>query len=810
MAILHFPSFRALSLVVGLLVPGFARSAAPQAAAPVPASLPPGGLTPTPASVAPGVSAPGVSAPGVSASVAPGVAVSVAPGVSASVAPGVAVSVAPGVAVSVPFVVPACDAAAWPAPPGSMTTAVPVRVTSGTEPGGAPWFELLLPPETKPAPAGQGVAPDAVACLWIDPAGPYTNQSGVSTGVVSGAAAPHAPDRPPQASRFHRLTVSPCEGAASAGACVRLEKVPDLQDAPGRIPALLRLPGRETPIALVLHRTPNYGLLIGCMSLGLAAAFFVTLWGPKFSSQRDRRRRLRQLDGRRAASDEDFMPLLNRVDALLDMCRARVDHWLASVGVLIFDESLLDDRLLEAAQLLTLSEEKTRCWQQSQAVELPPSVETEVAELLRGFDAEVFLAGLPVRTDPAKPKAWYPQPLQDALARVHEVGSGFYANLAAAIQQALTATSPPPLPGQVSNRLAQLLTEIDALASAQLLALAPFQGKTGVELKALAPRTVRAVDARLNVWRAAAYYRESLRNGTEPDETHVRKLREGLADWAARDLTGPIHGRPDLPALRVLQWSVDNERTLTHLRQVLGGNLAADSTPTPAHLTAPPVGSARPNPLLSSTCADVWRIFEPASLELRLHHPLSSAYVWRQNIRVTWRVEALDSGAAGSLRFAGAESREVAGATLHECASGRATAYATQRGRFKVRPISVSFRDPLTGKFGESVPLADNVATDRVVTVKRNPEASWVAGVGAAQLIRFVCTGTLSITTGLVFVDGLFSNAQGWAVYAQAFAWAFGIDLATVALRGGWTTLQGVLSALPVFRRVEPPPGASA
>jgi hypothetical protein len=83
------------------------------------------------------------------------------------------------------------------------------------------------------------------------------------------------------------------------------------------------------------------------------------------------------------------------------------------------------------------------------------------------------------------------------------------------------------------------------------------------------------------------------------------------------------------------------------------------------------------------------------------------------------------------------------------------------------------------------------------VVVQRNPDASTFAGVGAGHIVRFLCTGALSVTTGMVFVEGLFANAQGWAVYAQAFAWAFSIDLATVALRGGWKVMQDRLPSLP-------------
>ncbi len=113
------------------------------------------------------------------------------------------------------------------------------------------------------------------------------------------------------------------------------------------------------------------------------------------------------------------MPLLNRVDALLDMCRQRLQGWRANFGVLFFDETLLDDRLLEAEQLLDPpSEVKTRCWQASQGHDVPPTVETQVADLLRRFDAEVFLLGrCPWCTDRGEPqRRWHPPALLEALA----------------------------------------------------------------------------------------------------------------------------------------------------------------------------------------------------------------------------------------------------------------------------------------------------------------------------------------------------------------------------------------------------------
>jgi hypothetical protein len=698
-----------------------------------------------------------------------------------------------------------CEATAWPAPAAGVAP-IAVRVSGGA-------LEVLRPPGAEPAvpPPEAG----AEACLWIEPAAGHTQESGL-TPLTGGAAQP-PPPRPPQARRFHRVTVATCPGASAFGACLRLENLPELEDTPGRVPALLRLPGRPEPIALVLHRPPQMGFLLLALAAGLAGSFLVTLWGPKLAGLRERRRRLRQLSVRRAHSAEDFMPLLNRVDALLSMCRDRLESGWAPLGVLVFDEGLLDDRLQEAAQLLTLSEEKTRCWQASQSFDLPPSVEAEIADLLRQFDAEVFLLDLPVRGVAAAPatgpQPWFPQPLREAFGRLQSPLRGYHDNLSAAIRQAVrtaddAVTQGPPAaapagPGG-AGPAARARFLVRALRDEQIAALRPHAADAGSALQSLAPRTVRALDTRLNVWRAAVSWLARLDAGealvSTPEE--LLALERGLDDWRRQDLTTGIQGRPDLPALRVLAWNPENRHSLDRLGDVLSGHLAG-ATPPPEAPVSPPT----PGASLSVEGPAEWRVYEPVSLELRLNHKLRHSYLWRQNIKVTWRVVKKSGHLdADILRFAGATAKvdeRAPGTLTFECSSARATAFVgkehllTRKAVFTVEPLAVAFRDPLTGRFAAPLPLADAVrdAVRVVVRVRGNPDAGLFAGIGTVQGVRLFFSAALTVTLGVVFLDTLHAHAQGWAVYAQAFAWAFGIDVGTVALRSGWKALQDRLTA---------------
>lgn len=702
-----------------------------------------------------------------------------------------------------------CETSPWPAAaPGAP---LPVRVHDGA-------VEFLRPVTGDPAKGMPEIAVGAEACLWLEPAAGQTAESGLTP--TTGGAAQVPPVRPPQSGRFHRVTVAACAGASVPGACLRLEGVPSPEDTPGRVPALLRLPGLDGPISLVLHRPPQWWYLLLSLAAGLAGSFLVTLWGPKLAGLRERRRRLRQLTVRRAHSGEDFMPLLNRVDALLAMCRDRLESRWAAAGVLVFDEGLLDDRLLEAAQLLTLSEEKTRCWQASQQSDLPPTVEDEIADLLRQFDAEVFLLDLPVRgaaglgAPGAGPQPWFPQPLRDAFARLHAPLKGYHDNLAAAVAHAVrtaeaevtqgpVAAAPAGASGAVAPA-ARARFLVRALRDEQIAALAPYATATGATLQALAPRTVRALDTRLNVWRAAVSWLARLDAGEALVGTPeaLAALERGLAEWRRRDLTTAIHGRPDLPALRVLAWNPENRMSLDRLGEVLSGHLGGEATPAPVQDRGSPGPLPAESPILSVDAPTEWRVYEPVSLELRLHHKLRHSYVWRQNIRVVWRVVhpkgRLDKRI---FRFAGARPAGegvAADGYAFECASARATAFVTGKAEFRVAPVAVSFRDPLTGRFGSAQPLAPAVsdAIAVAVTVRGNPDAGLFAGIGTAQGMRLFFSAALTVTLGVVFLDTLYAQAQGWAVYAQAFAWAFGIDIGTVALRSGFKTLQDRLSAL--------------
>ncbi len=712
-----------------------------------------------------------------------------------------------------------CETSPWPAAaPGAP---LPVRVQDGA-------FELLMPAAGGAAGASASATEGTEACLWLEPAAGQTAESGLTP--TAGGAALVPPVRPPQPGRFHRVTVAACVRATAPGACLRFVGVPTPEDTPGRVPALLRLPGRAEPLTLVLHRPPEWWYLLLSLAAGLAGSFLVTLWGPKLAGLRERRRRLRQLSVRRAHSGEDFMPLLNRVDALLAMCRDRLESWWAPAGVLVFDEGLLDDRLLEAAQLLTLSEEKTRCWQASQQSDLPPTVEDEIADLLRQFDAEVFLLDLPVRgaatqgTPVSGPQPWFPQPLRDAFARLQAPLKGYHDNLAAAVAHAVrsaeaevtqgpVAAAPAGASGAVAPA-ARARFLVRALRDEQIAALAPYGTATGAALQALAPRTVRALDTRLNVWRAAVSWLVRLDTGETSVESAdaLGVLERGLEEWRRQDLTTAIRGRPDLPALRVLAWNPENRHSLDKLASVLGGHLSGEVTP-PAVPAVPAVPASPPvtRSLLSVEAPAEWRVYEPVSLELRLNHKLRHSYVWRQNIKVTWRVRHLSGHLDEDiLRFAGAqpvaETKDKDGrrAWSFECASARATAFVgkehphTCKATFMVAPVAVSFRDPLTGRFDAPQPLAPAVRDAIAVTVRvrGNPDAGLFAGIGTAQGMRLFFSAALTVTLGVVFLDTLYAQAQGWAVYAQAFAWAFGIDIGTVALRSGFKTLQDRLAAL--------------
>jgi hypothetical protein len=667
-----------------------------------------------------------------------------------------------------------------------------VRVVSegvtGCPAGADGAFELLR--------GGAGATPSAAgdsACLWINPPGGYSLQMGLS-GADERAGS--APARPPQADRFHRVRLAPCAPDLSLAACVRVACVPRLADAPGNVPALLRLPGQAEPLALALHRTPNGWGLVGCMVLGLLGSFLVTLWAPKLAGLRDRRRRLRQLEPRRAASEEDFVPLLNRVDALMELCRQRLQGWRANFGVLFFDEVLLDDRLREAEQLLELSELKTRCWHASQGHDVPPTVETQVADLLRRFDAEVFQLPLPATVDAANPERWHPPALVEARRLVGKIDAGFHRNLAAAVQDAVSAPAPTPadLGSDAEPERRSLWARVEAVRVAELKALAPHGHGRAADFEALAPRLLRALDARVNVWRAAVQVQARLATASRLPERGLReRLEEGLAEWSRQDLLAPTRGRPDLPALRGLLWRASNARDIDDLTLALTQGRAPDLTPAAqgAPLEAPP--------RLRVEAPRGWRTFEPVTIELALDHRLSHSYVWRQNLRVYWAAEGLDRAGEAELHFAEhrpGDADVFQNLTLNaqtwrvfQAGSARVTVYASDTlRRFTLRPVAVALRDPIEGTW--SAPLALHGAPAVEVDVQRNPDASTFAGVGAGHIIRFVCTGALSVTTGMVFVDGLFANAQGWAVYAQAFAWAFSIDLATVALRGGWRVLQ--------------------
>jgi hypothetical protein len=722
------------------------------------------------------------------------------PAAVASLAPPSAVSTAaPANPASQPSAPPsapisACDATPWPAMPG-VPQVQPVRVESdatGCDEGATGAFQLL-----RVGAAGTAPVVGDSACLWINPPGGYTLQMGLSSPDERTGT---APTRPPQAHRFHRLRVEPCAEDVSLSACVRLACVPPLADTPGNVPALLRLPGQAEPLPLALHRTPNWGGLLGCMLLGLLGSFLVTLWAPKLAGLRDRRRRLRQLEPRRAASEEDFVPLLNRVDALMELCRQRLQGWRANFGVLFFDEVLLDDRLREAEQLLELSELKTRCWHASQGHDVPPTVETQIADLLRRFDAEVFQAPLPVVVDAANPERWHPPALVEARRLMGKIDAGFHRNLAAAVQDAVSAPLPAPLPGDAEPERRSLWDRVEAVRAAEILALTPHGHGRSADFEALAPRLLRALDARVNVWRAVVQVQARLASAARLPERGLReRLEEGLAEWSRQDLLAPMRGRPDLPALRGLLWRASNARDIADLTQALTLGRAPDLTPpTPGTVPEAP-------PRLRVEAPQRWRTFEPVTIELVLDHRLNRSYVWRQNLRVYWTVEGLGRDDEGELRFA---ERRMGDADVFGdlklgertwrvfmAGSARVTVYASRALKhIKLRPVAVALRDPIEGVWGDPLPLQGAPCVE--VAVNRNPDASTFAGVGAGHIIRFACTGALSLTTGLVFVDGLFANAQGWAVYAQAFAWAFSIDLATVALRGGWKLLQDRLPSL--------------
>jgi hypothetical protein len=245
--------------------------------------------------------------------------------------------------------------------------------------------------------------------------------------------------------------------------------------------------------------------------------------------------------------------------------------------------------------------------------------------------------------------------------------------------------------------------------------------------------------------------------------------------------------------MRGLLWRSSNARDIADLTQALTLGSAPDLTP------ATPDAAPEAPPRLRVEAPSRWRTFEPVTIELVLDHRLSHSYVWRQNVRVHWAVEALDRDDEARLHFAEHSTGDAdvftdlklgdATPRVFTAGSARVTLYASRAmKRFKLRPVAVDLRDPIEGTWSEPLPLQNAPSVD--VVVQRNPDASTFAGVGAGHIIRFLCTGALSLVTGMVFVDGLFANAQGWAVYAQAFAWAFSIDLATVALRGGWKVFQ--------------------
>jgi len=433
----------------------------------------------------------------------------------------------------------------------------------------------------------------------------------------------------------HQWPISACDGQdPSATTCVRVS--PSVELAPGRYKGAVYV-GTSSAQRTTLWVPPNMSWLWSLVALGFVvwAVLTVLLRGYVRVSRLERWKD--HLDRRIEASEDDHKLLLARIYSALAFAAATLEG--NRILLVLRDMSSIEQHLLEAEQLLTLSEKKTRIWSRANAQLYPPTVMAQILAELKLFDEVVLQRNYPVDADEEEA---FPSLLR-AAQLVDDSAFLFEQDLRAALALALGDMNDGESALVLAREDDGIKELLESAIECEQAALQRIDARLQAEEMDEIPPALRLeIDLRLDVLRklqrvsAHAPSRELL------DE---HRLHAALSAWHEIDLqdssTHPEHRRKHEGVVRELVWSPDNRRFSTHFAKLaVAQKQKLDATANDPDMRARMIASGEMPLTLELVGTSQWPTFSPRALRITLGNDfrdLANHYPWRRLITVDWR-----------------------------------------------------------------------------------------------------------------------------------------------------------------------------
>jgi len=437
----------------------------------------------------------------------------------------------------------------------------------------------------------------------------------------------------------HQWPISACDGQdPSATTCVRVS--PSVELAPGRYKGAVYV-GTSSAQRTTLWVPPNMSWLWSLVALGfvLWAVLTVLLRGYVRVSRLERWKD--HLDRRLEASEDDHKLLLARIHSALAFAAATLEG--NRILLVLRDMSSIEQHLLEAEQLLTLSEKKTRIWSRANAQLYPPTVMAQILAELKLFDEIVLQRNYPIDVEEERDDEEAFPSLTRASQLVDDSAFLFEQDLRAALALALGEIDEdepaPELAGEDDGVEAILESAIDC----EQVALQRIDARIQAEdMDELPPVLRLEIDLRLDVLRKL---KRVSANTSSHDQLDEHRLHAALSAWHEVDLqdsfTHPEHRRQHENVVRELVWGPDNRRFSTRFAELaIAQKQKLDATAKDADARARAIVSGEMPLTLELVGASKWPTFSPRALRITLGNDfrdLANHYPWRRLITVDWR-----------------------------------------------------------------------------------------------------------------------------------------------------------------------------
>lgn len=630
---------------------------------------------------------------------------------------------------------------------------------------GAGAFKLTLPEPIE-------LGPEPTACWWFEP-------PGLDEQITQ------------------QWPVRPCDGQDPlATTCVMVEAPSWI--APGLYAGAVAV-GTADPQPATLWVPPRLLWLWVATLSGFVLWVLVNVYLKGVVTLSTLERRRDQLRRRLESSHDDHKLLLARVWAVLDFADSGLR---GNKLVLAFsDLAPLEKHLLEAEQLLTLSEKKMRIWDRVDTQLQPPTLVAQVVTELKLFDDVVLQRNFPMPVDPSADEGGYSNSDDDplwkefpSLQRAHDLMQAAQfqldANLIASCSLALgtdasdhedpsgdedlgdeptddepaDASSDDEPTHATPNDATSIIDTVRAAGERereQLQRLKPYlEEQSG---NGITPSIRLEADLRLDVLRKIE--RLLARPELHPHLDPVR-LKRALHEWGRADLQDSFsqqdHRRLHRDVIRWLVWRPENHRFEARLQtlRIAQKKYLANGKQGRAPLT------------VRTLNAEPWRTYSPRMLVLALDddfRDLAQSHLWRRRIKVQW--QTTEEKKKSDLVLVTTEVGFDQGS--HVAQHGPHTVgFARTEGKHRLEPV-VTFSDD-TGRGAElSIPVAP-------LTIE--------VGVGARQVqleriqlyngARTTISLVGSIAAAVLLFDDWQRDPPAY-VYWQALLFPIGIDITT-------------------------------